>query len=933
MLEKINLVYFLIGLFIIAGCGEENSRVEFEELTTNMAVDPMGVDPEAVKFGWKLSSSDRNISQNAYQLILARHQDSLDPGSAVWDSGKITSVESQHIAYDGENLEEEQDYFWKLRVWKNEDEEPSAWSETGYFYTAPNRESLKSTWIGAITREESNLPEGRDFHVPTIKKEKRQEIIDEVDSLAKRSIILRKEFRPGAEIQSAKLYISGLGHYELSLNGKKIGESEFAPLWSDYDKTVYYNIYDVTENLQNEENAIGVILGNGMYNVIGERYAKFFVSFGPPTLFFNLKVTYADGSEELVSSDSGWKYDKSPITFNTLFGGEDYDATLEQEGWDQPGFDDSHWKEVVLQEAPKGQLTAQTAPPVKVEEEYEIQEITEPEPGVYVLDMGQNLSGFPSIKVQGEKGQKIRIWVGEKLKEDGTVAQGGSGGPYYYDYTLKGGEEEQWQPRFSYYGYQYVQLEDANFKEQKREDLPTVLDVTSKFVHNSAGIVGSFECSNEIFNQSHELINKAIRSNFHSVFTDCPHREKLGWLEETHLNGPGLFFNYDLRAVIPKLMRDIADAQHADGLIPNIAPEYIVFGGDFTDSPEWGVAGVVLPWMYYQYYGDPSLIEEYYEVMKDYVDYLTSTSEDHIVSHGLGDWYDYGEHAAGYSKNSPIALSATSHYFYGSKFMEKAARMLGKEEDASKYGRLTQEIRNAFNEEFFDPETKEYGTGSQFSNAVPLFMEIAEPEDRDAVMENLLAEIEQRGYRLTTGDVGNRYLFQALARNGENEVMYKMHNHYDAPGYGFQIEFGVTTLTEQWDPRKGNSWNHFMMGQIEEWFYRSLAGIVPDEDEPGFKHFYIQPEVVGDMHFAKATYESIYGRIASNWEKDGNDFQLRVEIPANTTATVRVPGDASSVQINGEDPEDTEYVLEIFEEENSRSFLLGSGEYVIESRL
>jgi len=287
-------------------------------------------------------------------------------------------------------------------------------------------------------------------------------------------------------------------------------------------------------------------------------------------------------------------------------------------------------------------------------------------------------------------------------------------------------------------------------------------------------------------------------------------------------------------------------------------------------------------------------------VMKKYVDYLTSMSKNHIVSYGLGDWYDYGEHAAGYSKNSPIALSATSHYYFGAEIVAKTAKLLNKGEDISKYEALTAEIKTAFNKEFFNTNTKQYGTNSQFSNAVPIFMDIVEPQYKTAVMQNLIADIKAKGDRLSTGDVGNRYLFQALARNGENELMYKMNNHYDAPGYGFQIKFGLTTLTEQWDPRKGNSWNHFMMGQIEEWFYQSLAGMVSDDENPGFKHFFIQPEIVGDMTFAKATYESVYGKIASAWEVQDNKVIFEIEIPANTKATVILPVDKKeNIFING----------------------------------
>ncbi|WNH09460.1 family 78 glycoside hydrolase catalytic domain [Thalassobellus suaedae] len=652
------------------------------------------------------------------------------------------------------------------------------------------------------------------------------------------------------------------------------------------------------------------------------------MSFGPPTLFLKLKLTFEDGSEDIINSDASWKYSKSPITFNSLFGGEDYDANLEQKGWNASGFDDTPWGGVVLQEAPKGSLKAQQAPPVSIQKKYKVKEVKEPIDGTYVFNMGQNLSGFPTIKVKGSKGQKVTLWVGEGLKEDGTISQGRSGKPYYFQYTLKGDGVEEWQPKFSYYGYQYIQVDSVNYKDEKNSKRPTLLDIKSNFIYNDAGEAGTFECSNDIFNKAHELINNAIKSNFQAVLTDCPHREKLGWLEEAHLNGPGLIYNYNLETYIPSIMKNIEDAQRDNGMIPTIAPEYVVFGGDFTDSPEWGVTGVILPWMYYEYYGDDSLIRDYYSVMKRYIDYLTSKSENYILSYGLGDWYDYGEHAAGYSKNSPIALSATSHYYYAAHLFAKAAKHLNKTEDIATYETLASDIKTAFNTEFFNEETKQYGTGSQFSNAVSIFMNIVAPQYKEAVMNNLLEDIKARGYRLTTGDVGNRYLFQALARNDENEVMYKMNNHYDTPGYGFQIQFGLTTLTEQWDPRKGNSWNHFMMGQIEEWFYRSLAGIVPDEANPGFKHFFIKPELVGDLSFVKASYKSVYGKIVSEWEKKDGQLILNIEIPPNTSASVIIPvSNVAHMKVNGESFAELNLV------ENKSGFTLGSGIYKIECSL
>ncbi|MBD8488571.1 glycoside hydrolase family 78 protein [Echinicola sp. CAU 1574] len=932
--QKQSLFAPALGLLLLCllffGCGPDPMATgpKVVDVTVEMMHQPLGLEIAAPRLSWKLSSQEQGARQSAYQVVVY-HSSEGGEETVVWDSGKVDSDQSQMIAYQGVPLIGGQRYFWKVKVW-NEAGNASDWSQSTFFEMAPDHLEKQAKWIGAISREDSGLPSGRNFHEPDMRREENKEKWSHVDPLAKQSIQLRKAFKPLKKIKKATIYISGLGHYELTLNGEKVGNSEFAPLWSDYDKTVYYNTYDVTERIKKGENAIGVVLGNGMYNVTGDRYAKFLISFGPPTLFFNLKLEFENGKTQVVASDETWKWTESPITFNCIFGGEDYDANREQEGWNQAGFSDEEWNQVVIQKAPLGSLKPQLAPSVGIQQQFDVKSVSEPAENVYVLDMGQNLAGFPSITVKGKKGQTVKLVVGEHLKESGMVGQGRTGGPHYYSYTLKGEGEESWQPKFSYYGYQYIQVENVNLPGQdQQEDRPSITEIKSNFIYNRAEEKGSFESSNGIFNQTHWLINNAIKSNMQSVFTDCPHREKLGWLEETYLNGPGLFYNYDLGQLVPKVMQDMADAQRDNGLVPSIAPEYVVFGGDFTDSPEWGVACVVLPWMYYEYYGDSSLIAKYYPTMKRYIDYLGTTAEHHIVSHGLGDWYDYGEHAAGYSKNSPIALSATSHYYLGISLVKKAAAMLQQRDDFEKYQTLEKAVKEAFNAEFFNPATNQYGTGSQFSNAVPVFLDIVDPSRKEAVLDNLVKDIKEHGYRLTTGDVGNRYLYQTLARNGLNQLMYQMHNHYEAPGYGFQIKFGLTTLTEQWDPRKGNSWNHFMMGQIEEWFYRDLAGIQPDTKNPGFKHFYLKPHWVGDLEFVKASYESRYGKIVSEWKRENAMGTFHFTIPVNTSATVVLPVEnPDEVLINGRKPEKDALVKEN-QHGSFPVYKLGSGEYEI----
>lgn len=923
-------------LFLCLPCILQAKNITITRLTCEMQ-EGLVVVEGSPRLGWVMESPENGTRQSAYEIDIRE----AFTGRQIWNSGKVDSSQSQLVPTDGANISSGNpfNYIWRVRVW-DETGTPSEWSHEAKFRSAPSRLS-DGKWIGSITRQNAHLPEGRKFHGSELKKPEVKAAWEAVDTLAKKSIYLRRTFllddaentkirksrnkyrndsgnKPGKKIVEATAYVCGLGFYEFSLNGKKVGSSEFAPLWSDYDKSVYYNTYDVTEQLRYGENAVGILLGNGFYNVQGGRYRKLQISFGPPTLLFELVINYEDGTRTIVRSDNEWKYDLSPVTFNCIYGGEDYDASREQKGWNQAGFDDSHWRPVVMQGAPKGVLRPQMAPPVKIMERYDIQKViklnTEQitaaskstkrtvDPSAFVLDMGQNLAGFPEITVRGKRGQKVTLLVAEALTDEGACNQRQTGRQHYYEYTLKGEGDETWHPRFSYYGFRYIQVEGAVLKGQKNpQKLPVLKNIQSCFVYNSAKKVSTFESSNPIFNAAHRLIEKAVRSNMQSVFTDCPHREKLGWLEQVHLNGPGLLYNYDLTAYAPQIMQNMADAQHSNGAMPTTAPEYVVFEGPgmdaFAESPEWGGSLVIFPFMYYETYGDDSLIRKYYSNMRRYVDYLKTRADNHILSFGLGDWYDYGDFRAGFSRNTPVPLVATAHYYMTVMYLIEAAKMVGNDYDIRYYSSLADDIRIAFDKRFLNNDTAQYGTGSQCSNALPLFLHMT--QDKKVFM-NLIKDVEAHGNRLTTGDVGNRYLIQTLARNDQHELIYKMFNHEEAPGYGFQLKFGATTLTEQWDPRQGSSWNHFMMGQIDEWFFNSLVGIRPyaastlenqqNKSKQGYQKFIIAPQPVGDLKFVKSSYETLYGIIVVDWARQDGTFTLNVSVPVNTTAVVYLPG-------------------------------------------
>lgn len=859
------------------------------------SIDQTAITTGGIRLGWQMTADANGERQSAYEITICENV----TNKKVYTTGKVKSSQSQLVNVPALKPNTH-GYYWQVRVW-NEKGEASDLSKKQKIRVVP--EKIDAEWIGAITRKDAKLPYGR-FPNSVFKKDSFKTKWADVDTLSARSIILRKGFDTGRKrITDAVVYVCGLGHYRLNINGATVGDAEFAPVWSEYDKTVYYNVFDVTDLITAGGNAVSVLLGNGMFNVqrMG-RYSKLQTSFGPPQMLLRLEINYADGTRQVIKSGDDWKYSLSPITFNSIYGGESYDARLEQQGCCKAGFDDSGWRKAVVTEGPKGQLTPQTVQPVRIMERYGIKSWKpipadslalaskstkrEIHPSAFVADMGQNLAGFPEITVSGKRGQKVTLIVAEKLTRQGACDQRQTGRQHYYEYTLKGdGADETWHPHFSYYGFRYIQVEGAVLEGQPNPDgLPVLKRLNSCFIYNSAEEVSSFECSNPLFTDTHRLIERAERSNMQGVLTDCPHREKLGWLEQDHLCGPSLLYNYDMTRYAPKVIRDITDTQKADGMVPTTAPQYISFGNLFDDSPEWGSTLIILPFMYYDQYGDSTLITDNYEPMRRYVDYLTTRADNGIVSHGLGDWYDYGPWRAGFSKNTPIPLVATAHYIFDLQLLTRAARMTGRKADAQKYSALLDKTVESFNREFFKPDSCTYGTGSQTSNALPLYLGLA-GGNKHGVLASLVNDIKEHGNRLTTGDVGNRYLFQTLAQNGLNELLYTMLNHYETPGYGFQLRHGATTLTEQWDPNQGSSLNHFMMGQIDEWLFKTLAGIQNQPGTHGLRHLLIQPTLVGDLQYVKASTHSLYGKISV----DCTRTSLTVEIPVGSDATVVLP--------------------------------------------
>ncbi|WNQ13584.1 family 78 glycoside hydrolase catalytic domain [Paenibacillus aurantius] len=868
---------------------------------------PLGLDARSPRFSWSFGASPKHArKQTAYRIVVG----TTENGSDAWDSGVIRSAAHTSIKYEGAALQPRQRYYWRVTVWDEAGEpaeSPTAWWETGQL----SESGWTGRWIGEpeAHAEEQGMPQ------------------------------FRREFRLSGPFRRARAYISGLGHYELRLNGSRVGEYELDPGWTNYDKTVQYTVYDVTSLLQQGENAVGISLGNGFFHVPGGRYTKFKDSFGHPRCRMDLVVEHEDGRTETIGTDGSWTVSASPLTFSCIYGGEDYDARLEQAGWDQPGYaEDARWSPAAEVEAPEGRLLAQPAPPLKVMRRFALTGVTQPKPGTYVLDLGQNFSGWPEISVSGPAGAQIKLIPAEILTEDGLANQKWSGAPYELNYTLKGDGVEVWRPRFTYYGFRYVQLEGAAPVGQAGagavSGLPVLHAIIGQMIYPDTPVVGGFRSSDEMLNRIHEVIDWAILSNMKSVFTDCPHREKLGWLEQVHLLGPSILFNYDVEALFGKVLDDIADAQTEDGLVPTTAPEYVVFKEPwqmFRDATAWGGTYVLTAWEVLQRYGSGALLERHYDGMKRYIDYLTSSADGLIIRGGLGDWYDIGPEGPGFAQNTPVPLAETAIYYGLTVVMGRIASLLGHSDEADVFASLAASIKEAFNGEYFDSGKRMYAEGSDAALAMPLAIGLAPEEHRAHLLESLVRNIAGRDYQTTAGDIGHRYVLLALSRAGRSDVIYRMTRTTDKPGYGYMIANGATTLTEAWDgPTVGKSQNHFMLGHIEEWLYSSLAGLdYRFRPEAGRMEVIVKPDMANDLAWAEAWYDLRAGRASVRWERgEGGSITLAAEIPVNADGLIYVPAEAADKVRGG----GTSSELLRFKD-GYAVYRTGSGSYTFTSRL
>ena len=840
-------------------------------LTCEYAPNPVSIDTQEPRFGWILQSDRRNQSQSAYQILVAGSAENLQSGRAdKWDSGKVASARSVNVPYAGNSLSSDETCYWQLRVW-DQDDQASAYTEPAAFTMGLLHESdWTGPWIGAPTDVASPL--------------------------------LRTEFDLANPVSRARLHISGLGWYELYLNGQRVGDHVLDPATTDYTRRVLYVTYDVTDMLQTGANAVGVMLGNGWYCEPGweHRYGD------SPRLRLQLNVEFANGSTTSVASGSGWKTAPGPIARNDLYGGETYDARQELPGWAATGFDDTDWHAAVNKDAPGGTMVAQVMPPIRVNKKLQPVNVTQPQDGTHVYDLGQLFGGWAKLRLKGERGTTVTIkYACQLLEESGLVDQ--ESGEFYFRhrsrasahaegdeidiYILKGDPDgETYEPRFTYHPVRYVQVES---------DRPvTIEDLQGQVVYSDVDLSGGFECSNPIFNRIHELVHWTVTNGLFGIPLDCLHREHWAWTDPATI-ASSLYPRKHMPRFWTKWLDDIKDAQLENGSVPDICPNYVQ--RDDPD-PAWGGNYPILVWYLYQYFDDSRILEEHYAPIRLWVDYLTSVAEDNIVSEG-----HYGDHmlpgaAPGeeefVSSETPPPLLWTGYYYLGAAIVSKVAGYLGKEDESAHYRRLADQIKDALNHEWLDPAAHRYATGSQTANLFPLALGIVPQASQAGVVQDIVHNIvDTWGGHHHTGNTGITCLIDTLTQHGQGDVLHDLVATPTYPGWGYMVAQGATTIWESWSLQStvGAAESMIMWASIDEFFYNDLAGIKgpdyhgPGFMKPGFRDIHIEPHPLGDLEHAAAEITTVRGQVSSRWRRTDHSFSLEVNIPVNSAARVSLP--------------------------------------------
>ena len=875
--------------------------IQAVELRCEYAQNPLGVDTNTPRLSWQLRAEKRGTCQVSFQVRAASTWAGLEAEDFdLWDSGVVVSA-GQEIEYAGRPLEGGESCWWQVKVWDADgnggENSPAACFEPGL---APGDWSAE--WIGCP------------------------------GMWVNRAIYFRRVFNLEKPVRRARIYMAGLGWSELVVNGQRPNERVLDPAQSDYSKRILYTTDAVEAFLKPGKNVVGVIVGNGWY--------------GSVRLLLQLDLEFEDGSRERVISSAGgkapWHVSRGPILENSVFDGEVYDARLEKADWCQADYIQlfPEWMNAYGADGPGGKLVPAGLEPIRVVDTLGAKSVSQPKPGVYVFDLGQNIAGWALLTVTGEAGQRVSLRFGEGLFEDGTLNQENLRSARAEDvYILKGGAVETWEPRFTYHGFRYIQVEGY-------PGVPLLDSIQGRVVRSGVEAVGSFACSNELINRIHRMIWWTESGNLHSIPTDCPQRdERMGWLNDLAARSEEAIHNFGLARLFSKFIADIADAQDpASGAISDTAP----YRWGSRPADPVSVCYLLIPWLLYSHYGDRRTMARHYDGMKRWVNFLVSCAEDGIVTYSYyGDWsppLDEGLDGSPVSRNTPGGLVSTACTAYSARLLAQMALVLGKKRDAAAYLRLAEGFGDDFNQRFWDEQAGGYGSNNQACNAISLYMGMVPAERRDSVVANLVRDVQAHGNHLTTGNICTKYLLEALSAGGRSDVAYAIALQESYPSWGFMLAGGASTLWERWEHATGggmNSHNHPMMGSVGAWFYRILAGIRAHPGGPGFARFSLRPEIVPGLERAEATLQTVRGLVAVHWQHKGDELELAVEVPWGSEARASIPAEGWSEVYEGETvvwkdeqpAELPEGILSASREGERVSFVLGGGAYRFRSRI
>jgi alpha-L-rhamnosidase len=853
------LNFLKILTLLPALCLFSNAKAQsLTALKTEYLTQPIGLDNAQPRFTWQMIDDSRGAKQTKYRVLVDSDSSMLTREKAnTWNTGWLKS-DVNLVIYSGQSLKPFTKYFWRVDVTNHNRQTFSkiASFEMGMM----NMSNWQGTWIA-----------------------------DSENIKLKPAPYFRNTFNTSKKVKSARAYIAAAGLYELSINGKKIGNHRMDPMYTRFDRRTLYVTYDVTNEINQGKNAIGVLLGNGWYN--HQSTAVWDFDRAPwrnrPAFCLDVRITYYDGTTETIRSGKDWKTALSPIVFNSIYTAEHYDARMEKQGWNTPDFDDKDWKEVINRAAPSTNIVAQALHPIRNVEEITSKTIKKINDTTYLFDLGRNISGVSKITIGGPAGTVVRLKHGERLYPNGRLDISNidahyrptdNTDPFQTDILILNGKGRQsFMPHFNYKGFQYVEVTTSTPIHLKKEDL------VGYFMHSDVPVAGEVKSSEEIINKIYYATNNSYLSNLFGYPTDCPQREKNGWTGDAQIAIETGLYGFDGITIYEKWLADHRDEQQPNGVLPSIIPTD-GWGYEWGNGPDWTSTIAIIPWNIYLFYGDQKLLADCYENIRKYVNHIDETYPTGLTSWGLGDWIPV-------KSKSPVELTSTCYYYADVVILAKAAKILGKKADFEKYTILAEKIKKAFNAKYLNKATGIYASGVQTEMSVPLYWKIVPEESIALVAENLATRVEADGFHLDVGLLGTKAILNALSENGYSNWAYKIAAQKTYPSWGWWMENGATTLYENWpiDAKSDISMNHIMFGEIGAWLYKSPGGIKPDEKQPGFKHVILDPHIMDGLNAFEASHVGPFGKIISAWKRTEKGIRYDITIPANSTASMELP--------------------------------------------